>query len=187
MLVPVDTRHPPRGTRSTDTRLLRGAGRRSREWEPRRWRRTPFSGLLLMPMLLEAKIKSSYPPRHLSRPMLQGTGLGILSELGTRQVCKPESCQLLSMRITQWWASPSRCQRHTNNTDSTKGETEREKYTRIQRLHLPLLRIGSANVFMLYLLCLCLFPQLHQLVLPFLSRGVDDVLLDTENASLHNS
>lgn len=40
-----------------------------------------FSGLLLMPMLLEAKIKSSYPPRHLSHPMLQRTGLE------TRQVC----------------------------------------------------------------------------------------------------
>lgn len=40
---------------------------------------------------------------------------------------------------------------------------------------------------MLHLLCLCLFPQLHQLILPLLSRSVDDVLFDTENASLDNS
>lgn len=138
MLLPVDTRHPPRGTRSADTRLPPGGwGGGAKELTAA----APiFSGLLLMPMLLEAKIKSSYPPRHLSHPMLQRTGLGILSGLETRQVCKPESGQLLSMRFTQWWANLSRASGFTldsqpdanavpNNTDSTRGETERPKYT----------------------------------------------------------
>jgi hypothetical protein len=48
-------------------------------------------------------------------------------------------------------------------------------YTRL------LFRIGGA------LLGLCLFPQLLQLVLPLLSRSVNDILLDTENAGLHDN
>lgn len=198
MLLPVVTRHPPRGTRSADTRLPPGGwGGGAKELTAA----APiFSGLLLMPMLLEAKIKSSYPPRHLSHPMLQRTGLGILSGLETRQVCKPESCQLLSMRFTQWWANLSRASGFTLDSQpdanavptiqTRPGEKRKDQSihsTHIQHLHLPLLRIGGAKIFMLHLLCLCLFPQLHQLILPLLSRGVDDVLFDTENASLDNS
>ena len=162
-----------------------------------------FSRLLLMLMFIRAKIKSSYPPRHLPHP--NATVDGTRDPLGARNTASMP-IRILSTPIHENYTvvdnpipSPGFfiLDSHPNANaiqaippDFTMGENgKRAKYINLQHLDLSptpsltpsLLRIGGA------LLGLCLFPQLLQLVLPLLGRGVNDILLDTENAGLDNS